>query len=382
LLVPSGDSFLRILLGDMSSRVTRSNREVGLRRTRKRSHNQVGGAPFYQPTSTYFVDNSFVDISGAWATKLGKAGVPAVSVTKILELFTYKATADLSGAWLDANKYRNPIMKVGLEILMNELGITNEMKEEEILKKISGFQTAGTAEFVKNLKELFTDLEKILTLNHRSINFDTPRNSENDSKLELMFKNDNMITQELSLLLLYPMRIQNLLIQSVADIIIMLKEGDEMEKIKINVTDNILKTILVNKWANYSTELCMSQTNDDIRDNFAEGLTPTTNKGVKDFWGSFVDQLNQVDISLNKTENLNINLGILACEYAKHLKDPSGNDFFAIDKLTGLDEYTLKDSDKEELPDIYDNIPLSTRLLPASILFLKQLECAVELSKP
>ena len=366
----------------MSSRVTRSNREVGLRRTRKRSHNQVGGAPFYQPTSTYFVDNSFVDISGAWATKLGKAGVPAVSVTKILELFTYKATADLSGAWLDANKYRNPIMKVGLEILMNELGITNEMKEEEILKKISGFQTAGTAEFVKNLKELFTDLEKILTLNHRSINFDTPRNSENDSKLELMFKNDNMITQELSLLLLYPMRIQNLLIQSVADIIIMLKEGDEMEKIKINVTDNILKTILVNKWANYSTELCMSQTNDDIRDNFAEGLTPTTNKGVKDFWGSFVDQLNQVDISLNKTENLNINLGILACEYAKHLKDPSGNDFFAIDKLTGLDEYTLKDSDKEELPDIYDNIPLSTRLLPASILFLKQLECAVELSKP
>jgi hypothetical protein len=336
----------------------------------------VGGAPFYQPKSKYFVDNS-----GTWVTKLGKAGVPAVSVTKILELFTYKASpdlsgADLSGAWLDANKYRNPIMKVGLEILMNELGITNEMTEEDILKKIKNFQTTGTGVFVENLKELFTDLEKILTLNHRSINFDNPRNSAEDSKLELMFKNDNMITQELSLLLLYPMRIQNLLIQSVAEIILMLQEGDEMEKIKANVTDNILKTILVNKWANYSTELCMSQTNDDIRDNFAEGLKPTTIEGVKEFWGSFVDQLNKDPIQF--TGDINKDLGILACEYAKHLKDPSGNDFFASEKLTGLHEYTLKDSDKEELPDIYGNIPLSKQLLPASILFLKQLECAVE----
>ena len=363
----------------MSSRVTRSNRAPSLRRTRKRTHNQVGGAPFYQPTSDYF-KGEYVTPDGTWAAKLVNAGVPAPSVEKILELFTYKATADLSGAWLDANKYRNPIMKVGLEILMNELGITNEMTEEDILKKIIEFQTAGTADFVKNLKELFTDLEKILTLNHRSINFDNPRNSAEDSKLELMFKNDNMITQELSLLLLYPMRIQNLLIQSVAEIILMLQEGDEMEKIKANVTDNILKTILVNKWANYSTELCMSQTNDDIRDNFAEGLKPTTIEGVKEFWGSFVDQLNKDPIQF--TGDINKDLGILACEYAKHLKDPSGNDFFASEKLTGLHEYTLKDSDKEELPDIYGNIPLSKQLLPASILFLKQLECAVELSKP
>lgn len=377
MLVPSGDSFLRILLGDMSSRVTRSNRAPSLRRTRKRTHNQVGGAPFYQPTSDYF-KGEYVTPDGTWAAKLVNAGVPAPSVEKILELFTYKATADLSGAWLDANKYRNPIMKVGLEILMNELGITNEMTEEDILKKIIEFQTAGTADFVENLKELFTDLEKILTLNHRSINFDNPRNSAEDSKLELMFKNDNMITQELSLLLLYPMRIQNLLIQSVAEIILMLQEGDEMEKIKANVTDNILKTILVNKWANYSTELCMSQTNDDIRDNFAEGLKPTTIEGVKEFWGSFVDQLNKDPIQF--TGDINKDLGILACEYAKHLKDPSGNDFFASEKLTGLHEYTLKDSDKEELPDIYGNIPLSKQLLPASILFLKQLECAVELS--
>ena len=340
----------------------------------------MGGAPFYQPKSDYFNNKNFVDISGMWVTKLGEAGVPAVSVTKILELFTYNATADLSGAWLDANKYRNPIMKVGLEIIMNELGIT-KMTEEEILTKIKDFQTTGTDKFVNNLKELFTDLEKILTLNHRSIDFEKDRTPDQDSKLEMMFKKGDIITQELFLLLLYPMRIQNLLIQSVADIIIMLKEGDEMEKIKTNVTDNILKTILVNKWANYSTELCMSQTNDNIRDNFAEGVKPTTIEGVKDFWESFVDQLNQVDISLNKTENLNINFGILACEYAKHLKDPSGNDFFASKKLTVLKEYTLEDSHKDELPDIYNNIPLSTKLLPASILFLKQLECAVELSK-
>ena len=336
----------------------------------------MGGAPFYQPTSDYF-KGEYVTPDGTWAAKLVNAGVPAPSVTKILELFTYKA-ADLSGAWLDANKYRNPIMKVGLEILMNELGITNEMTEEGILKKIMEFHTKGTTEFVNNLKELFTDLEKILTLNHRSINFDNLRNSAEDSKLELMFKKGDMITQELSLLLLYPMRIQNLLIQSVADIIIMLKEGDEMEKIKTNVKDNILKTILVNKWANYSTELCMSQTNDNIRDNFAEGLKPTTIEEVKEFWESFVDQLNQVDISLNKTENLNINLGILACEYAKHLKNSPGTDFFTRDKLTGLGDYVLSEEHKKELPDVYDNIPLSKKLLPASILFLKQLECAVE----
>lgn len=349
----------------------------------------MGGAPFYQPKSDYFNNKNFVDISGMWVTKLGEAGVPAVSVTKILELFTYKNADEitgppdtLSGAWLDANKYRNLIMKVGLEILMNKLGITNEMKEEEILTKIKDFHTKGTTEFVNNLKELFTDLEKILTLNHRSINFDNLRNSAEDSKLELMFKKGDMITQELSLLLLYPMRIQNLLIQSVADIIIMLKEGDEMEKIKTNVTDNILKTILVNKWANYSTELCMSQTNDNIRDNFAEGLKPTTIEEVKEFWESFVDQLNQVDISLNKTENLNINLGILACEYAKHLKYSNGSDFFASEKLKGLNDYELLKRHKDELPDIYDNIPLSKQLLPASILFLKQLECAVELSTP
>ena len=405
MLVPSGDSFLRILLGDMSSRVTRSNREVGLRRTRKRTHNQVGGAPFYQPKSDYF-KGEYVDISGAWATKLGKAGVPDSSVTKILELFTYKASpdpsgadpsgadpsgadpsganlsgADPSGAWLDANKYRNPIMKVGLEIIMEKLNITNEMNEEDILKKIKDFQTTGTGGFVANLKELFTDLEKILTLNHRSIKFDTPINAE-DSKLELMFKDGPIITQELSLLLLYPMRIQNILIQSVAEVVIMLKEGDEMEKIKTNVTDDILKTILVNKWANYSTELCMSQTNDNIRDNFAEGVKPTTTKEVKDFWESFVDQLNKDVIKFSETENLNINFGILACEYAKYLKDPSGNDFFASEKLTGLNQYELLKRHKDELPDDYSSIPLSTKLLPASILFLKQLECAVELSTP
>ena len=380
MLVPSRDSFLRILLGDMSSRVTRSNREVGLRRTRKRTHNQVGGAPFYQSKSDYFRNIIFVDISGMWVTKLGEAKVPEVSVTKILELFTYNATADLSGAWLDANKYRNPIMKVGLEIIMNELGIKNEMKEEEILTKIKDFHTKGTTEFVNNLKELFTDLEKILTLGHTSIDFEKDRTSDKDSKLEMMFKKGDMITQELSLLLLYPMRIQNLLIQSVADIILMLQDKGEMEKIKTNVTDNILKTILVNKWANYSTELCMSQTNDNIRDNFAEGVKPTTIEEVKEFWESFVDQLTKDPIQF--TADINKDLGILACEYAKHLKDSNGADFFAIEKLTGLNEYTLKDSDKKELPDIYDNIPLSKQLLPASILFLKQLECAVKLSTP
>lgn len=382
MLVPSGDSFLRILLGDMSSRVTRSNRAPSLRHTRKRSHNQVGGAPFYQPISKYFVD-----ISGTWVTKLGEAGVPAVSVTKILELFTYKASIigppdTLSGAWLDANKYRNPIMKVGLEILMNELGITNEMTEEDILKKITEFQTAGTAEFVKNLKELFTDLEKILTLDHTSINFEEPRTPAKDSKLELMFKNGDMITQELSLLLLYPMRIQNLLIQSVAEIILMLREGDEMEKIKTNVTDNILKTILVNKWAHYSTELCMSQTNDTIRDSFAEGHVPTTFEEVKDFWESFVDQLNKDTIQFSEPENLNIDLGILACEYAKHLKDSNGADFLDSNKLKGLKDYELSEEHKKEFPDVYVSIPLSNKLLPASILFLKQLECAVDLSTP
>ena len=359
----------------------------------------MGGAPFYQPTSDYF-KGEYVTPDGTWAAKLVNAGVPAPSVEKILELFTYKATADLSGAnlsgadpsgadpsganlsgaWLDANKYRNPIMKVGLEIIMEKLQITNDTSEEEILTKIKDFKAKDTDEFVKNLKELFTDLEKILTLNHRSINFDNPRNSAEDSKLELMFKNDNMITQELSLLLLYPMRIQNLLIQSVAEIILMLQEGDEMEKIKANVTDNILKTILVNKWANYSTELCMSQTNDDIRDNFAEGLKPTTIEGVKEFWGSFVDQLNKDPIQF--TGDINKDLGILACEYAKHLKDPSGNDFFASEKLTRLNDYELLKRHKDELPDIYVSIPLSTKLLPASILFLKQLECAVELSTP
>lgn len=386
MLVQSRDSFLRILLGDMSSRVTRSNREIGLRRTRKRSHNQVGGAPFYQPISKYFVD-----ISGTWAAKLGEAGVPAESVKQILELFTYnlldvngqeKASPPdaLSLAWLDANKYRNPIMKVGLEIIMEKLQITNDTSEEDILQKITGFQTEGTADFVKNLKELFTNLEKILTLDHTSINFEEPRNSAEDSKLELMFKNGDMITQELSLLLLYPMRIQNLLIQSVAEIILMLQDKGEMEKIKTNVKDNILKTILVNKWAHYSTELCMSQTNDNIRDSFAEGHVPTTFEEVKVFWESFVDQLNKDAIQF--TEDINKDLGILACEYAKHLKDSNGSDFFASEKLKGLDDYKVLEEHEEELPNIYANIPLNNKLLPASILFLKQLECAVELSKP
>ena len=101
---------------------------------------------------------------------------------------------------------------------------------------------------------------------------------------------------------------------------------------------------------------------------------------VKEFWESFVDQLTKDPIQF--TADINKDLGILACEYAKHLKDSNGADFFAIEKLTGLNEYTLKDSDKKELPDIYDNIPLSKQLLPASILFLKQLECAVKLSTP
>lgn len=383
----------------MSSRITRSNREIGLRRTRKRSHNQVGGASFYLPRSKYFKEQYYVGISGEWFKKLKEVNVSHESITKILKLFTYKnsdpaaapapapaappaAPPDLSEAWLVANKYRNPIMKVGLEIIMNELGISGEMTEEKILQQITGFNTDSASSFVKILKELFTDLEKILTLDHPKINLDTPHSTGPYSKLELMFKDDDENTaQELSLLLLYPMRIQNLLIQSVAVVVLMLQKEGEMDKIKKNLNNNILKTILVNKWTNYSLILCMSQTNDNIRDNFAEGLKPTTIEEVKEFWESFVDQLNQVDISLNKTENLNINLGILACEYAKHLKDSSGNDFLDSNKLTGLNEYKLSEKHKKGLPDIFDNIPLFNKLLPESILFLKQLECAVELAR-
>lgn len=383
----------------MSSRITRSNREIGLRRTRKRSHNQVGGASFYLPTSEYFKDG-YVTNNGTWALKLEKAGVPAESVKQILKLFTYKKSdtlapapappdapagppADLPEAWLDANKYRNPIMKVGLEIIMNNLGISGEMTEKEILQKITGFNTDSASSFVKILKELFTDLEKILTLDHPDINLDKGVDGKiRYSKLELMFKDDGENTaQELSLLLLYPMRIQNLLIQSVAVVVLNLQEQEEMEKIKTNVNNNILKTILVNKWTNYSLVLCMSQTNDNIRDSFAEGHEPTTHTGVRQFWISFVDQLNKPAIQFSNPENLNIDLGILACEYAKHLKDSSGNDFLDSNKLTRLTEYKLFEEHKKGLPDIFDNIPLFNKLLPESILFLKQLECAVELAR-
>ena len=406
----------------MPGRLTRSHRVNGLRRTRRR---QKGGAAWYKPISKYFSS------SEPWKTKLLAAGLEEDVVDGIMQLFNVQkggatpvanaevapvtngvapvvnaevapvtnaevpnaeapvvnaevspvtngvAPNGLVKAWLDANKYQDTLMKTGLEIVMEELDMTGD--ESAIIAKLTAIDSP---EFVTSLRSMFQDLEKIISLGHEGTNFETGDAAGNHNKFEMMFRNGDDLKKELSKLMLNPARIQNLLVKSVAEVIVMLQEEGVKEEIVQSLSNDLLRDILINKWSLFSLDYITSQSNDMPRDCLVTAGQPTTLEGIKEFWQSFVESLTKTDAlefiepeAGSEISALNKNLGRLAAEYAKA---PAA----IYDVLATLPEVPgLLESNRAEVPDELTD-DLFKRLHAQTVLFLKHLEGSVKAVKP
>ena len=363
-------------------------RSKGPRQSRK---NQRGGALFVQTTSEFLRGNKIQE----WAPKLKAESVPDASVTKILALFTY--CSDLSGstaetisnAWLEANKYQDVIYRVALDLVRPEAANETALVGQ-VMNPHDDFNTKCSL--------LIKELTFILF-------FDT-MNSAGDarSKLELMIATPP--DKELSDLLLFPKRIENLLVQSLASIIVMLKEGTNFadlianlgnDKEVINETvseDKLPRNYLRDKWFlfcnSYSTSLTNLVKFDQpfIRENFITAYKPIGPKVLRKAIGFFIDgleaELNTITVNVPAGDNgTTYQACYLAGVYGKWFQTKNGTFEALLGNMTpipvGLDN--LNDSPQLDANSAYTG-PLKDKMPMQLIAFLKHLEGAVELASP
>jgi hypothetical protein len=367
-------------------------RKKGLRQSRK---NQKGGDLFVKTTSEFLQGDRIKE----WAPRLKTEGIPDASVTKILALFKY--CSDLSGstteaitdAWLEANKYQDVIYRVALDLVRPE-AVTETALVGQVMTPHDEFNTKCSL--------LIKDLTFILF-------FDTMTSTGVDmSKLELMIA----VPQdgELSALLLFPKRIENLLVQSLASIIVMLKEGTNFSDLIANLgadkegsDETVLETklprnYLRDKWFlfcnSYSTSLTNLVKSDQpcIRENFLTAHKPIKPKVLRKALGFFIDGL-EADLAQPITvvvPDPDGNNGImykacyLAGVYGKWFQAKTGTFETLLGTMTpiALGADNQKDSPQLQTPFVDYTGPLHDKMPMQLIAFLKHLEGAVELASP
>ena len=209
------------------SRLTRSLRAKSARITRK----QHGGADWFTPT-----------IEVDWPKVLTDAGLSAV-----IPMFD-TSNPEKTKAWLEALVHQDELMLAGLKVITDKHVNSDDILD--IIKK---------PEILTDFKNMFTQLIKLLTFNG-SVNA--------TSKFEKMF---SMIEGELAGLLLNPGRIENLLVQGLAHIIITLLDEDNYKTIQDklrNDRDNILQDLLMNKYSLFVTSYVTTISNTTLRDGW------------------------------------------------------------------------------------------------------------------
>jgi len=362
----------------------------GLRQSRKAGRNQKGGALFVKTTSEFLKGDRIKE----WAPRLKTEGIPDASVTQILALFKY--CSDLSGstveaisnAWLEANKYQDVIYRVALDLVRPE-AVTETALVGQVMTPHDDFNTKCSL--------LIKELTFILF-------FDTMESKEDGrSKLEIMF--DTPQDGELSALLLFPKRIENLLVQSLASIIVMLKEGTHFDLIANLGADKetddeavseekLRRNYLRDKWFlfcnSYSTSLTNLVKSDQpcIRENFITAQKPIGTKVLRKAIGFFIDgleaDLTKVTAPVIVGENgTTYQACYLAGVYGKWFHAKTGTFEALLGSMTpiALAADNLNDTPQLAATDV-STIPLHDKMPMQLIAFLKHLEGAVELVSP
>jgi hypothetical protein len=347
----------------------------GLRHSRR---SQKGGAEWYTPTSKYFTEASY---KTKWQAYL-KEVLPETAVTDIIACLESKRTVD---QWLTLIKNQDVVMQTGLRIIMEDItGKIGTIEKDDvyqaIVQKTGSLDDTETQKDLASLREVFTDLEKLISLGHGT---DFGAGAAPTNKFEFMFKERAEIQQELAELLLHPKRIENTLIQSVAQVIVMLTKAnlDEIKgKLGADATkpNKILFDSLVNKWTFFSINFVQNETNIEVRDSWVLGEEPKKTDEIKTFWSLFLTE----SLKDGYAYVVNDDYGILAAKFMKA-------------KLAGTDLLTFIKSDVATAPSHNytaspDALPPQTNikdsifenLEPFTVFFLKNLEGAVELASP
>jgi len=349
-------------------RTTRTNK-TKVRFTRK----QIGGAPSYAaPLPKYFTEQAYKD---KWTAKLAKPEIVTLLTDPTFSVLKGKAySSEYYTTWLDAIKYQDQIYRAGLEIIIEDLTQKTDKEQQysDIIEKIKSNALPKTEDVIS----LFTTLEHILSLKHGS---DFTKGAPTN-KFEYMFRarsgsKISSLEDEMANLLLNPKRIENILIQNVASIIVMLKESTNLQDILGSLKTPILKASLIEKWMFFTVHGAELQTNEEIRDAFLTGSEPCEIPDIQLFWTSFVEELERGPLEASEFpfEDTYEVYGKLAAKMAK------GN---LLDDVTKM---TVKDLDikYDAIPDGIVESPVGVlfkRLLPNLVFFLKHLEGAMETS--
>ena len=347
-------------------------RKKGLRQSRK---NQKGGADWHTSTSKYFTEASY---KTKWQTYLAES-LPAAAVTDISACFESKRTVD---QWLTLSKFQDVVMQTGLRIIVEDItGKVGTIDKDDvyqvIVQKTGSLDDAETKKDLASLRDVFAELETFISLGHGT-KFDASGAPAPTNKFEFMFKERPEVQQELAELLLHPKRIENTLVQSVAQVIVMLTK-ENLDEIKGKLAADphkILFNSLVNKWTFFSINFVQNETNIEVRDSWVIGEPPKKTDEIKIFWTDFLTESLKDEYKYVKDDNY----GILAAKFMK--AKLAGTDLLTFIKTTApapSHNYTTTPDDLPPQPNIKGSI--FENLEPFTVFFLKHLEGAVELTR-
>ena len=244
-------------------RTTRRNRHIGRRHTKK----QRGGAPFYIIPSDRIAD---------WRAAIGDKGLTE-SLQTLLEDRERLVGRDeeVMNHYINILERQDDLFAAALDIIRTKLKITTE---DDIITR------AGVIDVESRRQEFMPYLDDVENL----INFvvdETVDPEHGATKLQHIRSTD----EPLSTLLLFPSRLQNVFIQSLARICVeLLKDNSILTKL---TTENAQK-ILAEQYKAYAHSTAYQLTARDLRDGFF------LNQGVNDFreevetfWPAFVSEL-------------------------------------------------------------------------------------------
>lgn len=254
-------------------RLTRSLRAKGQRSTRK----QKGGAEWYKTTFSEFLANFQPRLENELDTE---------TVKKIMGIISPENTEKNIGNWFEVIRYQDILMRVGLEIALEKIDPIEYIKtvtdQTEVINKMVG---------------IFKDLEGVIRLGQGTGLTESIKSpAKPTNKFDMIFKVRDERGLEISKLLLNPKKIENLLIQAVAQIIYMLHNEKNYEE-TLRPTDNeLLKENLINKWTYYTVNFIQNESNEEIRDAWVLGDKPVDEASIRAFWSDFINELKK-DVS-------------------------------------------------------------------------------------
>ena len=353
-----------------------------LRQSRRTGQNQSGGAEWHTSKSKYFTEASY---RTKWQTYL-TVMLSGEAETDISACLDSKRTID---QWLNLIKYQDVVMQTGMRIIVEDItGKVGTIDKDEvyqaIVEKTGSLDDAETKKDLDSLREAFSNLEHFISLGEGSV-FEKGKTRAKakvvSNKFELMFKERDEVQQELAELLLHPRRIENTLVQSIAQIIVMLtKENLDEIKGKLGTDSSkpnkILFNSLVNKWTFYSINFVQNETNIEVRDSWVLGEPPKTTDDIRKFWTDFLTEILKDGYDYVKDDDY----GILAAKFTK--AKLAGTDLLTHIKgdPTSAPQQKYSNSESSIPPEKNIKDSIFEHLEPFTVFFLKHLEGAVELA--